>query len=134
MRTDKKTGIKKRVFEYDGKVPPEHKNPGKLYENYQITKLRKWAPVRTYFGSLGEKGEPGERWKLFVKLLTRHSGKNLLPSKPQSFSLIVTIADPEKKAPVYDEMVRLIQNRFEIENLAVRAAARIRTKTQPRLF
>ncbi len=129
MRTDKKTGIKKRVFDYNGKVPPEHKNPGKLYEDYQITKLRKWAPVRTYFGSLGEKGEPGERWKLFVKLLTRHSGENLVPSKPQPFSLIVTIADPEKKAPVYDEMVRLIQNRFEVENLAVRAAARIRTKT-----
>ena len=26
-----------------------------LYESYQVEKLRKWAPVRTYFGDLGKK-------------------------------------------------------------------------------
>ena len=41
---------------FKGLVPPEHKNPGLLYESYQIEKLRKWAPVRTYFGNLGENG------------------------------------------------------------------------------
>ncbi|MBK8324821.1 MAG: hypothetical protein IPL06_19590 [Betaproteobacteria bacterium] len=39
---------------FTGLVPPEHKNPGLLYESYQIAKLRKWAPVRTYHGDLGK--------------------------------------------------------------------------------
>ena len=34
-------------------VPPEHKNAGELYESYQVETLRKWAPVRTYYGNLG---------------------------------------------------------------------------------
>jgi hypothetical protein len=35
-----------------GLVPPEHKNAGELYESYQVEKLRKWAPVRTYYGNM----------------------------------------------------------------------------------
>ena len=34
--------------QFVGLVPPEHKNAGELYESYQVEKLRKWAPVRTY--------------------------------------------------------------------------------------
>ena len=118
----------KRVLKYKGLVPPEHKNPGDLYEAYQVEYLRKWAPVRTYFGSLGEGGERGEKWRLQVKLLTRHSGQNQQPSKPQPYCMIVTIADPKKKARIYDEMVRIIQARYKTENLMLRAAARLRTK------
>ncbi len=44
-----------------GLVPPEHKNPDELYEEYQIAKLRKWAPVRTYHGNLNPNGERGHR-------------------------------------------------------------------------
>jgi hypothetical protein len=127
---------KSKTFKCEGLVPPEHKNPGLLYEQYQVAHLRKWAPVRTYFGSLGKTGERGERWKLWLRLLTRHTGENVVasnplpfPSKPQPFSLILTIADPEKKVLVYNEMSQLIQSRFEVQNLAVRAAARIRTKS-----
>ena len=119
---------KTKTLTFAGLVPPEHKNPGTLYESYQVENLRKWAPVRTYFGSMGPTGERGERWRLYVRLLTRHSGENGEPSKPQPFSLILTIADPKKKVPVYDEMIQLIQSRFEVENLAVRAGARIRAK------
>jgi serine protease AprX len=120
---------KTKTLMFKGLVPPEHKNPGELYESYQVENLRKWAPVRTYFGTMGPTGERGERWRLYVRLLTRHSGENGHPSKPQPFSLVLTIADPLKKASVYDEMVQLIQSRFEVANLAVRAAARIRTKS-----
>ena len=48
--------------------------------------------------------------------------------KPQPFSLIVTISDPEKKARVYDEMAQIVRNRFQSQSLTVRTAARIRTK------
>lgn len=113
---------------FKGLVPPEHKNPGLLYESYQVEKLRKWAPVRTYHGDLGEKGERGDRWRLKLQLLTRHGVEDQEAFKPQPFALIVTIADPDKKAPVYDEMAQIIRNRFQSQNLTVRAAARVRTK------
>jgi serine protease AprX len=111
-----------------GLVPPEYKNPGVLYESYQVEKLRKWAPVRTYYGDLGEKGERGDQWRLKLQLLTRHGIEDEQAFKPQPFSLIVTISDPEKKARVYDEMAQILRNRLQAQNLTVRAAARIRAQ------
>lgn len=111
-----------------GLVPLEHKNPGVLYESYQVEKLRKWAPVRTYYGNLEDKGERGNRWRLMVRLLSRHGIENVESFKPQPFSLIITISDPEKKAPVYDEMARSVRTRFQAQNLALRATARIRSR------
>jgi hypothetical protein len=123
----RKTGVTKNTFV--GLVPPEHKNPGVLYESYQIEKLRKWAPVRTYYGNLGEKGERGKKWRLKVQLLTRHGIEDKDSFKPQPFSLIITIADPKKKAPVYNEMARNVLNRFQAQSLAIRASARIRGRS-----
>lgn len=125
-QASRKTGDTKTKFV--GLVPPEHKNPGVLYESYQVEKLRKWAPVRSYYGNLGKKGERGKQWRLKVQLLTRHGIENDDTYKPQPFSLIITISDPEKKAPVYDEMARTVLNRFQTQNLAVRAVARIRNR------
>ena len=124
----RKTGTLKPKF--FGLVPPEHKNVGLLYESYQVEKLRKWAPVRTYYGNLGESGERGDRWRLKLQLLTRHRIEDEEAFKPQPFSLIVTIADPLKKAPVYDEMAQMLRTRFQHQNLTVRSAARIRTTQQ----
>jgi hypothetical protein len=126
-KVDKDTGeVAERL---KGLVPPEHKNPGSLYEEYQVARLRKWAPVRTYYGNLNPKGHAGTRWRLMVKLLTRHGIEDHEAFGPQPFSLVVTIADPEKKAPVYDEMAQIIHNRFTAENLTLRAAARVRPRT-----
>jgi len=123
-QVSRRTGQVKKKFA--GLVPPEHKNPGVLYESYQVAMLRKWAPVRTYYGQMGDNGERGSRWRLMVRLLTRHGVEEREAMKSQPFSLIVTIADPEKRAPVYDEMARSVLNRFQSQNLAVRTAARIR--------
>ena len=120
------TGIVNTKFV--GLVPPEHKNVGILYEAYQVEKLRKWAPVRTYYGDLGKNGERGERWRLKLQLLTRHGIEDEEAFKPQPFSLIVTIADPEKKVRVYDEMAQIVRNRFQAENITLRAASRIRAQ------
>jgi hypothetical protein len=89
--------------------------------------VRKWAPVRTYYGNLGD-GERGERWRMMLRLLTRHGIENEDAFAPQPFSLIVTISDPEKKAPVYDEMAQIVRNRFQSQNLTVRAAAQVRSR------
>ncbi len=122
-KTSRATGEIKQ--EFNGLVPPEHRNRGLLHETYQVEKLRKWAPVRTYHGSMGERGERGLRWRLKLQLLSRHT-QDESNSKPQPFSLIITIADPLKKAPVYDEMAQIVRSRFQAANLAVRARARIR--------
>ncbi|MET0028529.1 MAG: S8 family peptidase [Candidatus Thiodiazotropha sp.] len=114
---------------FKGLVPPEHKNPGLLYESYQVEKLRKWAPVRTYYGDMGDKGQRGLRWRLKLQLLTRHGiEKDETTFKPQPFSLIITIADPQKKAPVYDEVAQIVRNRYQAENLTVRPRTRVRGK------
>lgn len=121
------TGEIKQKFK--GLVPPEHRNPGMLYEAYQVETLRKWAPVRTYHGVMGENGEKGSRWRLKLQLLTRHEHANET-ARAQPFSLIITIADPLKVAPVYDEMAQIVRSRFQAENLAIRQRARVRGQTQ----
>ena len=123
----RRTGQVKPRPKFVGLVPPEHKNVGLLYESYQVEKLRKWAPVRTYYGHLGDAGERGERWRLKVQLLTRHENENVETFRPQPFSLIITISDPEKNVRVYDEMAQIVRGRFQAQNLTVRAAARVRT-------
>ena len=123
------TGLVKPKLKFVGLVPPEHKNAGELYESYQVEKLRKWAPVRTYHGNM-EDGERGERWRMMLRLLTRHGiDEDQEAFKPQPFSLIVTIADPQKKVRVYDEMAQLVRNRFQSQNLTVRASARVKART-----
>lgn len=112
---------------FHGLVPAEHKNLGQLYEAYQVATLRKWAPVRTYHGSMGEKGERGLKWRLKLQLLSRHGvDKDAELLKPQPFALIITIGDPLKQAPVYDEMAQIVRSRFQAQNLAVRARSRVR--------
>jgi hypothetical protein len=114
---------------FRGLVPPEHSQPGRLFEDVQIRELRKWAPVRTYHGDLSA-GERGIRWRLKVQLLTRHGFASPEAVQAQPFALIVTIADPDQKAPVYDEMAQIIRARYQADNLAVRAAARVQTRNR----
>ena len=45
---------------------------------------------------------------MMLRLLTRHGIEDEEAFKPQPFSLIVTISDPEKKARVYDEMAQIV--------------------------
>ena len=126
VTTDRKTGDTKETFA--SLAPPEHKNPGRLYEEMQVRELRKWAPVRTYFGDLGENGAQGIRWRLKVSLLSRHDQELDREQAEQPFALILTISDPARAAPVYDEMVRAIQTRWKIENLSLRVGARLRAQ------
>ncbi len=126
LKPDKEPGRMKEVFA--SRAPPEHRNPGLLYEETQVRELRKWAPVRTYFGDLGEKGTAGLRWRLKVSLLSRHDSELEREPTEQPFALILTISDPAGTAPVYDEMVRAIQTRWQIENLNLRVGARLRAR------
>lgn len=108
---------------FKGMVPPEHANPGQLYESFQVQSLRKWAPVRTYHRLLS-KGITGKRWRLCLELLCRHGVEHTVASS-QPFALLLTIADPNQKAPVYDEMIRSLRSRFQTQNLTLRTGVRV---------
>ncbi len=127
-RVNRKTGEITEKFK--GCVPPEHRNMGAVYEEQQIKELRKWAPVRTYYGDLNPSGVKGTSWRLMLRLLTRHGIEATESFRPQPFALIITISDPEKRAPVYDEMAQVVRTRFQAENMTVRAAARIRPRAR----
>ena len=125
-RTNRATGEITETFK--GLVPPEHNNKGALYEDLQVAQRRKWAPVRTYFRDLNAKGERGQSWRLMLRLITRHGIEAQEAFRPQPFALLITISDPDKKAPVYDEMAQIVRTRFQADNMTVRAAARIRPR------
>lgn len=131
---DKKTGRPKEDFK--GLVPPEHNNPGELFESFQVERLRKWAPVRTYH-TLIPKGVKGKRWKLMVNMLIRHdvekidqTGGDIEPAPIlQPFALILTISDPDRRSlTIYDEMARILRTRFKSRNLQLRPTVEVRTR------
>jgi hypothetical protein len=134
-KKDKKTGqIKEEAV---GLVPPEHNNPGELFESFQVEKLRKWAPVRTYHRLIPQ-GVAGKRWKLWVNMLTRHdvdktdgqAFENPAPPILQPFALILTIADPNRKSKtIYDEMARILRTRFKSRNLQLRPTVQVRARS-----
>ncbi len=111
---------------FKGQVPVEHARASELYESFQVKYLRKWAPVRTYYRSLPT-GVRGKRWRLKVRLLCRHD-VNLALTEPQSFALILTIGDLDHRAPVYDEMARILHARFRTQNLTLRPTVRVQAQ------
>ena len=121
------TGVVKEKFK--GLVPPEHKNVGLLHEKFQVAHMRKWAPVRTYFGCMGPTGQKASRWRLRLQLLARHASNRKDPIKAQPFAIIITIADPDKQAPVYNDMAIQLRSRFESQNVALRATTRVQSRT-----
>lgn len=111
--------------EFKGQVPLEHQHPGQLYESFQVRKLRKWAPVRTYHRLLSARGIAGLRWRLFVKMITRHDIEDRTAGLSQPFCLILTIADPTRRAPIYDEMSQQLRTRFQTNNIMLRPSTRV---------
>lgn len=77
---------------------------------------------------MGANGERGDRWRLKLQLLTRHGVEDKEAFKSQPFSLIIAIADPEKRVNVYDEMPQIVRNRFQAQNLTIRPSTRIRSQ------
>ncbi|EMM77406.1 S8 family peptidase [Leptospira santarosai] len=114
-------------LKYSGQVPMEHTGADALFENEQIQSRRKWAPVRTFHRAISN-GLSGERWRLSVRLYCRHNIESSMNEFRQPFTLILTIADPNKKANVYDEMVRQLSSRYAITDIPV--ANRVRNTTR----
>ncbi len=82
---------------------PKDEDLSELYEHYQIRHGFKWSPLKVY-RRLITKGVKGKVWNLQLRLLERHNYKFSKP-EPQKVALIVTMRDPNKTAPVYDQTV-----------------------------
>jgi hypothetical protein len=92
-----------RMIKYGGKVPAEPKDITQRYEKYMVEHGFKWSPVKTYRREM--KRVAGEYWRLYVELLDRSGFSS---EEPQTFALLVTILDPDKQQPVYDEVVQFM--------------------------
>ena len=92
--------------EHRKKIPPEPKDLGHLYERYLVEHGFKWSPVKVYRRHM-KRGIIGKDWRLKVTVNHR---SGFASSNPQEFALIVTILDPDREEPVYDEVVAQMQN------------------------
>lgn len=112
--------------EFFGQVSLEHTKVSKLYESEQVKKLRKWAPVRTHHRRIKD-GITGKRWRLKLEMLCRHGVEESTIQRPQEFGLILTIADPRRRAPIYDEMARVLRTRYKSQDMILRPSVQVRS-------
>lgn len=83
------------------KIPSEPEDINQRYEENLIKYGFKWSPVKAYRKSLVRVS--GDQWRLYVKMTDR---KEFFSNEPQRIALVFTILDPERRKPVYDEVVR----------------------------
>lgn len=105
---------------------PKSEGLSELYERYQIEHGFKWSPLKVY-RRIMPRGVKGKIWNLQLNLLQRYNYKFTRP-QPQQVSLIVTMRDPNKTAPVYDQTVtRMREIRWITQDLQVEERIRIST-------
>lgn len=93
----------------------------KLYEHHLIEHGFKWSPVKVYRRII-KKGIKGQEWRLSVSL-TQRSG--FATTEPQKAAILVTLFDPAKQAPIYNEMATLMtQLGWATTNLEVQTRVR----------
>ena len=101
---DAHLGIVKSDGKFVSQVPSEPSDKNKLYARYVVENSFKWSPVKVYRREV-KRGIKGKNWKLWLNITNRDGFD---PVDPIDFTLIISIIDPDKKAPVYDEVVQAI--------------------------
>lgn len=104
------------------KIPLEPKDYGKLYERSRIEYGFKWSPVKVYRKRLDRTS--GARWQVRLRM---HYRAGLKAAHPQTAALVVTMFDPNKGKPVYDDVVRAM-NRSGWIHQDLRVSDRIRIR------
>lgn len=98
----------------------EHKN----YEKELVENGSKWWPVKVKTGRFLRKGASSQ-WKLVVVPLVR--ANCLFPEEGIPFSVVLTISDGKKIAPVFTEMrTQLQQQGVEMSDVKTALTARVR--------
>ncbi len=110
---------------YNGKLksiylPDNSGNP--LYEKNQISHSFKWSPIKVYEGNFSRGIGESTSWKLEVDYLAR-SGESV-PRSGVPFTALLTIADPDGEAPIFNDMRQSLQS-FGVQTVDIRNAARI---------
>lgn len=95
---------------------------GSLYEKDQIEHSFKWSPVKAYEKTFPRGVGPTTEWKLDVEYLTR-DGVNI-PRSGVPFTAILTISDPNKEQPVFNDMRQMLQS-LGVQSVDIKTATRI---------
>lgn len=95
---------------------------GSLYEKDQIEHSFKWSPVKVYEKAFPKGVGPSREWKLDVEYLAR-DGVNI-PRKGIPFTAILTISDPTKSKPVFNDMRQMLQS-LGVQAVDIKTATRI---------
>jgi hypothetical protein len=111
--------------EHQKKIPCEPRDISKLYEKHLVEHGFKWSPVKVYREDF-PRGTAGDHWRVVVSAEDR---KGASDPQPTTLALIVTIRDPERQLPVYDEVVaRMAQSGWVTQDL--RVSDRVRTRVR----
>ena len=111
--------------EHQKKIPCEPRDISKLYEKHLVEHGFKWSPVKVYREDF-PRGTAGDHWRVVVSAEDR---KGASDPQPTTLALIVTIRDPERQLPVYDEVVaRMAQSGWITQDLRVSERVRARVR------
>lgn len=114
---DKKTG----KVSFKGRLKGEGT---KQYEKELVQHGAKWWPVKRLEDELTGVGRSSQ-WKLVVEPLAR--SESSLPEDGMPFTVVLTISDPEKQKPVFNEMRQQLQV-YGATISDIRTAARTRVR------
>lgn len=91
-------------LKHDGAEVPQgmHKT-----EKYLLMAGLKWSPIKRYFAAMKQGRGNTSNWQLCLESLTRAGAK--FPTDGVPFTILMTITDPEKKAPIHDEVRNQLQ-------------------------
>lgn len=107
------------------KIPCEPRDISKLYEKHLVEHGFKWSPVKVYREDF-PRGTEGDHWRVVVSAEDR---KGAFSPESTPLALIVTIRDPERQLPVYDQVVaRMAQSGWVTQDL--RVSDRVRTRVR----
>jgi len=79
----------------------------KVTEAELIEHKFKWSPVKVFGTSMPKGRGKSSNWRLMINYLTR-SGESL-PTEGVPFSILLTISDPSKSKPIFQEMRNNLQ-------------------------
>jgi hypothetical protein len=106
VNVDAALGIVHANGKFDGQLDPVPRRKKDGYEPELIKHGFKWSPVKAYYGTPSNV-DPLLGWELRVQVRKRANQPTLLN---QDVCILVTVRDPSGVAPVYDEMVRAMNN------------------------
>ncbi|MFT3793762.1 S8 family peptidase [Flavobacterium sp.] len=95
---------------------------GGQYEKDQIEHSFKWSPVKVYEKTFPRGIGPTTDWSLDVEYLTRDGVS--VPAAGVPFTAILTISDPDKERPVFNDMRQMLQS-LGVQAVDIKTAARV---------